>query len=211
MTYSAEAVLIQRVVMVMSEERVGEEGRPAEVWLGTNRRALGLGMLLPGLVAGVSVLALVWLTFAGRASWPLVILFSLLMVVPLWVVGQMLYAMWQPRIGYSAGELLVYLDSPVRPARIPIEVVECFFLGQGGSQLPKLKGREPETQNVIVRLAEAAEAWKHRDVRPALGNWCEGYITIRGSWCERITPELMRRMNGRLAEVKRETSVGSSQ
>jgi len=58
---------------------------------------------------------------------------------------------------------------------------------------------------VIVRLAEAAEEWKHRDVRPALGEWCEGYITIRGSWCERITPELMRRMNGRLADVKRET------
>ena len=197
--------------MAISDERVREEFKPAEVWLGTNRRALGLGMLLPGLVAGVSLLALVWLVFNGRASWPLAILFLLLTVGPLWIVGQMVYAMWQPRVGYSAGELLVYLDSPARPARIPIDVVECFFLGQGGSQLPKLKGREPETQNVIVRLAESAEEWKHRDVRPALGQWCEGYITIRGSWCERITPELMRRMNGRLAEVKRQTSVGSGQ
>jgi hypothetical protein len=102
--------------------------------------------------------------------------------------------------------LLVFLDAPNRPTRIPIAVVECFFLGQGGSQLPKLQGREPETQNVIVRLAESATEWKRRDVRPALGNWCEGYITIRGSWCERITPELMRRMNGRLAEVKKAAS-----
>jgi hypothetical protein len=201
-TYRVSAVLIQRVAMVKGEQRVGEGPRPAEVWLGTNRRALALGILLPGLVAGVSLAALVWLTVAGRASGPLVILFLLLTIGPLWVVGQMAYAMWQPRIGYCAGKLLVYLDSPTRPTEIPIEVVECFFLGQGGSQLPKLKGREPETQNVIVRLAESAEEWKHRDVRPALGNWCEGYITIRGSWCERITPELMRRMNGSLAEVK---------
>jgi hypothetical protein len=97
--------------------------------------------------------------------------------------------------------LLVYLD-PTRPTRVPIEIVECFFLGQGPSELPKLKGREPETQNVIVRLAEAASEWKHRDVRRALGHWCEGYITIRGSWCEPISPDLMKRLNRRLAEVQ---------
>ena len=76
------------------------------------------------------------------------------------------------------------------------------------SELPRLKGREPETQNVVVRLAETATDWKHRKVRPAFGQWCEGYITIRGAWCERITPDLVRSMNHRLAELKRERDGG---
>ena len=55
-----------------------------------------------------------------------------------------------------------------------------------------------------LRLAEAASEWKHRDMRPAFGLWCEGYITIRGAWCEPIGKELMQRLNRRLAEVHRE-------
>ena len=64
-------------------------------------------------------------------------------------------------------------------------------------------GSDP-ANNVIVRLAESASDWKHRDVRPAIGHWCEGYITLRGSWCEPITPALMKRLNHRLAEVHRQ-------
>jgi hypothetical protein len=97
----------------------------------------------------------------------------------------------------------VYLE-PARPTAIPIDIVECFFLGQGPGQLPKLRGRETETQNVIVRLAESATEWKHREVQPAIGLWCEGYITLRGSWCEPIDRNLMQRLNRRLAEVQRE-------
>jgi hypothetical protein len=93
---------------------------------------------------------------------------------------------------------------------VPIDIVEVFFLGQGPSELPKLHGREPETQNVIIRLAESATNWKHRDVKPAIGLWCEGYITIRGSWCEPITPEIMRKLNHRLAEIQRERKAATA-
>jgi hypothetical protein len=126
-------------------------------------------------------------------------------VVALWMVGVMVYAMMRPRVGYEARELLVFLE-PTKATRVPIEIVEVFFLGQGPSELPRLNGREPETQNVIIRLAESAVDWKHRDVRPAIGHWCEGYITIRGSWCERITPDVMRRLNKRLVEVKKQNA-----
>jgi hypothetical protein len=159
-------------------------------------------MLLPAIISLAGAGALGWSVWAGSPWWiqlPLV----LLAAGPLWMMGELLYAATRPRIGYEPDHLLVFFE-PSRPERVPIELVECFFLGQGDSALPALRGREPETQNVIVRLAEAASEWKHRDVRPAIGHWCESYITLRGSWCEPITPGLMRRLNERLAQVHRE-------
>jgi len=173
-----------------------------EVWLKTNRRALVLGLIVPALLLVVAGSLLVWTILAGlHWMWQLPI--ALLAVLPLWMVGELLYAASRPRIGYESGELLVFLE-PTKATRVPIDIVEVFFLGQGPSELPKLAGREPETQNIVVRLAEAAVDWKHRDVKPALGHWCEGYITIRGSWCEPITPDVMKQLNRRLAEIHRE-------
>src|SRR2546428_11597046 len=99
------------------------------------------------------------------------------MAVPLWMIGELLYALTRPRLGYEAGELVVFFE-PTRATRVPIEIVEVFFLGQGPSELPKLKGRKPETQNVVIRLAESAGGWKHRGVRPALGEWGGGDIPV---------------------------------
>ena len=178
-----------------------------EVWLRTNRRALGMGLALPGIMVAAGVAGIVWSTATGQ-HWMWTAFFLPLAVLPLYMVGELLYAMTQPRLAYAPAELLVYLE-PARPTRVPIEIVECFFLGQGPSELPKLGGREPETQNVIVRLAESATDWKYRDVRPSLGHWCEGYITIRGSWCEPISPALMKRLNQRLAEVQRERKAAA--
>ena len=123
-----------------------------------------------------------------------------------------MFAYWMrlPRLAYERGEMLVFLDS-AQPTRVPIDIVECFFLGQGDSNLPKLAGREPETQNVVVRLAESAPDWKHRDVKPAFGHWCEGYITIRGAWCEPIHRDLMQRLNRRLAEIQRERKAAQQE
>jgi hypothetical protein len=181
----------------------------AEAWLESNHRALVMATIPAGLMAFASLAALLWAWFSGQ-HWSLVLLFSLLFVAPSWAFAQLVYALRMPRIGYSAGHLLLHFD-PARPIRVPIEIVECFFLGQGPSDLPKLAGREPETQNVIVRLAESATEWKHRDVKPAFGHWCEGYITIRGAWCEPITPELMKNLNARLAEVHRERKATAEQ
>jgi len=174
----------------------------AEVWLKTNRRALALGMILPGIIALVCGTALAWSIVSGKSSIVQLVLLTLT-AVPLWMMGELVYAIFQPRIGYDAGDLLVFLE-PARATRVPISIVEVMFLGQGPSELPKLKGREPETQNVVIRLAESAGDWKHRSVRPAFGHWCEGYITIRGAWCEPITADLMRKLNHRLAEIHRQ-------
>ncbi len=181
----------------------------AEVWLRTNRRALILGMILPGLFVIGCGAALVWSIVAGK-SWIVQLLLFTLTAVPLWMLGELIYAAFQPRVAYDAGELLVFLE-PARATRVPIQIVEVMFLGQGPSELPKLKGREPETQNVVIRLAESATDWKHRGVRPAFGQWCEGYITIRGAWCEPITADLLRKLNHRLAEIHRQRQSGAGE
>jgi hypothetical protein len=180
----------------------------AEIWLKTNRRALALGTALPAVVAVAGGTGLAW-TMATGKHWLLQLVFLVMTATPVWMIGELLYAITRPRVGYERGELLVFLE-PARPIRVPIDIVEVFFLGQGPSVLPKLKGREPETQNVIIRLAESATEWKHREVRPTFGQWCEGYITIRGSWCEPITPALLRRLNQRLAEIQRERRGGQA-
>ena len=174
----------------------------AEVWLRTNRRALVLGMMLPGILALGCGAALAW-SIVSQQFWIVQLLLLTLTAVPLWMMGELLYAAFQPRVAYDAGELLVFLE-PARPTRVPINIVEVMFLGQGPSELPKLNGREPETQNVVIRLAESATEWKHKSVRPAFGHWCDGYITIRGAWCEPITLDLMRKLNHRLAEIHRQ-------
>jgi hypothetical protein len=179
-----------------------------EVWLRTNRRALAMGILLPGMLAA-GLLALLAVCVYSDQHWLLCLVLAVVGAAPLWVMGELLYAMLQPRLAYDDGELLVYLE-PTRPTRVPIDIVEVFFLGQGPSELPKLRGREPETQNVVIRLADSAPEWKHRDVKPTFGHWCEGYITIRGSWCEPITRGVMQRLNQRLVEVQRERKAGAS-
>ena len=173
-----------------------------EVWLHNNRRALAVGMIVPGLWL-LAALAALAISISLNLPWWVPALAAALALPPLWLLAGLAYAMTLPRLAYERRHLLVYADA-YRPTRIPVELVEVFFLGQGPSVLPKLGGREPETQNVVVRLAEGASDWKQRDVRPALGRWCEGYITLHGSWCEPISRELMQRLNHRLAEVQRE-------
>ncbi len=172
-----------------------------ECWLRPNRRALSLGLAMPLLLllAGIAfqVLAVRDLTnwFYWGLAWTL-------MLVGVTMAAMLLYFMSMPRLAYDRGKVLAFLGSS-QPAKIPAEIVECFFLGQSATKVGAGQ-QESETATIVVRLAEAAKDWHHRDVKPALGRWCEGYITIHGTWCEPITAELLQRMNRRLAEVHRE-------
>jgi hypothetical protein len=172
-----------------------------ETWIHPNRRALALGLILPALLlmAGAGGVA------AGQLqeSWLL-----RGMGIALGLMGLVLGAgLWrlirQPRVAYQDGKVLLFVGA-AEPIRMPVDVVECFFVGQAGGMIPDASGREAEVRTVILRLAESAQEWHHRDMKAALGHWCEGYVTIRGTWCEPITPELMKRLNHRLAELHRE-------
>ncbi len=172
-----------------------------EIWLHTNRRAILLGMLLPGSIAVLGA-ALALVAWQLESAWWWIALGLACAAGGLLMLASLAWWLGVPRLAYEEGELLVFIDS--RPIRLPIDVVEVFFLGQGPSLLPELAGREPETANVIVRLAESATAWKHFEVNPRIAHWCEGYITLRGAWCEPIQPEGLRKLNARLAEIHRE-------
>lgn len=118
------------------------------------------------------------------------------------ILGVLIYVMRLPRIAYVDGHLLVYLRS-LDPIRLPIHLVECFFLGHASSQLHGRRKDGLETSTVVVRLAEDAVEWHRRDTTPALGHWCDGYITIRGTWCEPLSVERVEQLNRKLVEAQR--------
>lgn len=172
-----------------------------ETWLLPNRRVYAIGLVIAGTIAAGLVICAVVAALVGW--WWISGLSAGLGIAAAWSVGTFVAAMRQPRLAFGAEQLWVYLDPRV-PIGVPIEIVECFFLGQGPSFLTEGKQKEAETQNIIVRLAESAVDWKHREVPDRYGHWCEGYITLRGAWCEPITRERMQALNRRLAEVHRE-------
>lgn len=172
-----------------------------EVWLHSNRRAQAFGLAVPLalLIAGLMLVRLgarnttwSWLPWPG---WGLVALGGVM-------AGMVLHWLRLPRLAYQDGSLLVYLRYSV-PYHVPIEVVECFLLGQAPSMLPGRGGKTSRSATVLIRLADSAPQWHERDVKAALGSWCDGYITLRGTWCERLHTALLQRLNQRLAEVKR--------
>jgi hypothetical protein len=181
----------------MKPPAVADSGPNREVWLRTNRRALALGMLLP------AALALAGLALAGAffpvESLALRIAGYLLVGVAGLALGMLAWELKRPRLAREDGCLAVYLRAGA-PHRVPIDIVEGFLLGQGPSMLAGRAARR-ETATLVVRLAERAEDWAFREVKPALGNWCGGYITIRGTWCEPLSVALVNRLNARLGEL----------
>jgi hypothetical protein len=170
--------------------------RKVETWLRPNRRVLLAAAIAPLLLVVLgTVVALDFLVAAPLAArlvaGGLAILGVVLLAVLAWYAGQ-------PRLAYDGRRLLVYLRS-ARPIAVPIEFVECFLLGSGIRELPGRSGREVQISQLAIRLAERATEWAEMDVKPALGKWCGGYITIYGAWCEPLTIELVNLLNARLA------------
>jgi hypothetical protein len=188
------------------------ENECVETLLQSNRRAelvlvslaaipLGVGLLL--FVLGV-LRGTTWLSVAG----------ILPAIYGLYEFVRQFLWWWQPRLALQGNELVVFLRQP-RPYRVPVEFVECFFIGQAASTL-RLRhptGSRIESVTVVVRLAERAKQWRERPSNQAVGRWCDGYITIVGDWTDRLDGEVITRMNRRLVEYKkhqRQEAVSSS-
>lgn len=172
-----------------------------ETLLRGNRR---IGLLVAFMSAIGVLLGLAICRQTLGASWwgggLLLVISCLMLLTAAWVATF-------PRVAINESELCVYLRG-LRPIRVPIDVVEVFFIGQGA-----VKGDDPGqpndykgavAANVIVRLAEAAHDWKERDVFQPLGIWKDGYITVRGLWCENIDSDVLKAMNRRLSQIKRQ-------
>jgi len=157
-------------------------------------------ILIFGLVLGSGLLG-------GNQIPPLRWLGGVFSVIGSLALAIMIYLLWLPRLAYRDGYLLVYL-SGTQPIRVPVDVVECFFLGQSASWLPTKDGKQVQAASVVVRLAETAKQWHDQQVKPAMGQWNDGYITIRGTWCEPLDATVIRRLNHHLAEVHRSRRQG---
>ena len=169
-----------------------------EIWLRTNRRALAFGAVPPALFALLGAYLLFGLGPSAAAWWHWI--GGVMVVIGLFNVAILMLQLREPRIAYQAGNVLFYLVSG-QPIAVPVKVVEAFFLGQGPTMLPGTEKHHDSTVNLVARLSQRETSWAERDVKPALGRWCEGYVTIRGTWCEPLNGELIRRLNRRLREV----------
>jgi len=173
-----------------------------QCWLKNNKRAILFGLIPPTLFLLVGLMSVIMMPASGTLfltlhwlGWGLTALSALVLVT-------LLMVMRLPRLAYQDGFLLVYLRN-TEPIPVPIEVVECFFLGQAPRKAAA-RDDQSETSTIVIRLAESAEEWKQRDVKTALGQWCDGYITIRGTWCEQINKDLLKRLNALLLDARRQ-------
>jgi hypothetical protein len=165
-----------------------------EVWLAPNRRVLALATLPVGILGGLSAAIL-----AGAGPFSVRVVAGGMLIVS-FVLAIGLWLQWlRPRIAFRGGQVLFYLRAR-SPVAVPVEVVEAFFLGQGPANLPVASG-QAESVNLVARLSQRATEWAHQEVKHALGHWCDGYVTIRGTWCEPLTGAVIRRLNRRLKEV----------
>lgn len=172
-----------------------------EVWLHANRRVL-LMALVPTLGLAMVGFALMRIAESGIVQglgWGLGGAGVLLAI-------ELIVQLRRPRIAFQNGEVLFNLRAG-KPVAVPVECVEAFFLGQGPANLPNVGGKPKETVNLVARLSQKAPQWAKVAVKPALGAWCEGYVTIRGTWCEPLDGEVIRRLNRRLREIRESTAA----
>jgi hypothetical protein len=167
-----------------------------ETWLRPNRRAAAFACVLPafGIAIGLFLATIQTASSWRVAGWSLALAGA-------GVVALLVREMVRPRVAYRDGLVLFYLRSG-EPFEVPANSVEAFFLGQGPATLPGRLAPGEETVNLVARLSQRESEWAHQAVKPALGHWCDGYVTIRGTWCEPLGTEVVRRLNRRLKEVK---------
>lgn len=160
-----------------------------------------MSLMVPGLLTVAAVVSAILMPSAGAGWWLKGIVWA---AAGLGIL--MLLAQWQrfrrPRLACD-GEHLLIDTTAGKPVAVPLEVVECFLLGQGPAFLPGRKLARAETVNVVVRLAEKAESWQRGPIHPVLGAWCDGYITLRGTFCEPLSVEVVQRLNRLLGESRR--------
>jgi len=170
-----------------------------ETWLKPNRRAIWFACVPPAVLGAIGLWMVLGSPEADRYVWRG--MGAGLMLAAAILIGMLMRQLLRPRIAYRDGRVLFYLRSGP-PVEVPAQFVEAFFLGQGPAKLPGSVGKREETVNLVARLSQRQTEWAHQVVKPALGHWCDGYVTIRGTWCEPLGSDVVRRLNCRLNEVK---------
>jgi len=173
----------------------------SHLWLQNNRRIAAWSLVAPGLVFSAGLVAALLLPGGGAWIW-LKVLAWLVTGLGVVLIAVAICQLVRPRIVCDGQRLLIDVGFPGRAA-VPLEVVECFLLGQGPAFLPGSHWARAETVTVVIRLAEKAEAWRRGRIHPLIGSWCDGYIVLRGTFCEPLTVDVVNRLNHLLAEAHR--------
>jgi hypothetical protein len=174
-----------------------------EVWLKTNRRAILFGFIVPLLLFALGVWIFLHSIQEHQLVGRLVGTFVAMCGAGVWIA--LLAQLRRPRIAFRDGAVRFYLRSGP-PIDVPVHIVESFFAGQSDAHLPGF-AKQPQSANLIARLARRDTEWAEQTVKPALGKWNDSYVIIRGTWCEPLNAEVIRRINRRLKEVKEEPGV----
>jgi hypothetical protein len=174
-----------------------------EIWLRGNARPAAL-LVAATLAAGTALAVLATLPPTRAIGLPVAIVFALA-AGPL--VAGLALAGSRPRLARRGGVLRVRL-APLVAHDVPLEFVECFFMGS--HVLPAPDGRDDlpgrRVGTLVMRIAERAAAWQARRTFAAWGTWADGAVVFDGRWCEPLSVELARRLSGRLVEAKREAA-----
>lgn len=178
-------------------------------WLRANLRLAGL------LAAVASFLLLSSLTVCGIAVWNsggisvFAFLCSAVIGILACIIGYVAFTAKQGRVFLEDSELLVRLG-PASIERLPLDAVECFFLG---SRLLDRSGDPVTSEEAAFRVGtlviRVAERYGHlaSGRRGPWARWEDGYLVVDGRWSEPLAVETLRRINGRLAVAKRQPVV----
>jgi len=179
----------------------GEESE--EVWLKSNLRPVA-GLALAAIVVAVvcSPVVVVW-DASALAGW---LLAGLLAGVASVVLTLAVIA-WQPRLSYRQGMLRVRL-SPLVLQEVPLESVECFFLGSSAVDSGPQSEATRRVGTLVMRIAERAIAWQERPTFAPWGQWKEGAVVFDGRWCEPLSIGVARGLSAKLVEAKRAAGGG---
>ena len=125
-------------------------------------------------------------------------------------IGGLAVAASRPRLERRGDCLLVRL-SPTQVHELPLEIVECFFLGSHSLEPEGVPPRDDVVTHrvgtLVVRIAERALAYRERPTFGPWGTWQEGSIVCDGRWCEPLSAERARWLSGRLIEAKRSAAA----
>lgn len=173
-----------------------------EIWIRTNRRALCWGTVVPVALGTLGILLVMLAPPATPWRWIGLGFGWLLIVFSGLILGGLLWMMSIPRVAYDQGYVLFYLQLGP-PVAVPVEALEIFLVGRQPT-------RSGHVTCVLVRIKDRAAQWHEWPVSPSLATWRDGYVTIRGTWCEPVNAGLLKRLNRRLRELQREREQGDA-
>ncbi|MFN9272467.1 MAG: hypothetical protein ACK6DO_05485 [Planctomycetia bacterium] len=178
----------------------------ADVWLrGNVRPVLGLGAVAA--IVGAGLTAAVFLAGAqAPGKW----FVSAYWLVAAGFVAALAAAAMRPRLVHrvdsKSDNVLEVRLAPGAAHAVPLEVIECFFMGSQRLEPAEAVADDQPTHRVgtlVMRVAERAEDWQARPTFAPWGTWQDGAIVFDGRWCEPLSVELARRLSARLVDAKR--------